>query len=86
MCTFQCLRRLKKEQLFRNVFVSLFLCALLPLSLFKGRHVSDLSVDGMRQNEKQMLDPYAKAVFPSTHTHTAHFMSRGGWDLRDLGE
>lgn len=54
--------------------LSSILCALLPIferfNLFKQRNVSDLSIVGIGENEKQMLNPYAGAASSFWHINT----------------
>lgn len=75
MCAFEYLRWMKKGYFLKKCLCLLvFFCVLLPLfqrlSLLKRRNVSDLSIVGMGENEKQMLDPYAGAVSSFWHTNT----------------
>lgn len=75
MCASEHLSWMKKGYFLKKCLCLLvFFCVLLPLvqrpSLLKRRNVSDLSIVGTGENEKQMLDPYAGAVSSFLHINT----------------
>lgn len=55
------------------------------LAYLKRRNVSDPSIVGTGENEKQMLDPYAGADSSFWHTNTTQNASRSGRGQRESG-